>query len=133
MIGVDSNILLRYFLKDDPLWSDAAANVINQICVPENPGFVNEVVLAETVWTLQRKGVARSVIDTFVSGLLSADNLVLNQPAAVHKALTYYRSSKAGFNDCLILAINTQANVPSTVTIDRIAQNLPAFKPLPRT
>jgi predicted nucleic-acid-binding protein len=73
------------------------------------------------------------VIDTFVSGLLSADNLVLNQPAAVHKALTYYRSSKAGFNDCLILAINTQANVPSTVTIDRIAQNLPAFKPLPRT
>jgi predicted nucleic-acid-binding protein len=52
--GIDTNILIRYFVRDDPAQFRAAAKFVESDCSEEEPGVVNHVVLAELVWVLER-------------------------------------------------------------------------------
>ena len=54
MIGLDTNILVRYLTQDDPVQSPKARELIEQQLTEENPGFLSVVVMAETVWVLPR-------------------------------------------------------------------------------
>jgi predicted nucleic-acid-binding protein len=54
MIGLDTNILVRYLAQDDPTQSRIAAEVIEHRLNEGNPGFVSVVAMAETVWVLDR-------------------------------------------------------------------------------
>ena len=131
MIGIDTNILVRYILDDDPVWSMAAQNFIDNDCTVDNPGFVNLVVLTELVWVLGiTPGWGRDQIANVVSDFLLADNLVLEQPILVETVLTQFKNGKADFADYLISTLNQNANASPTVTIDRIAAKSDGFKRL---
>lgn len=131
MIGIDTNILVRYILDDDPVWSMAAQNFIDNDCTVDNPGFVNLVVLTELVWVLGiTPGWGRDQIANVVSDFLLADNLVLEQPLLVETVLTQFKNGKADFADYLISTLNQNANASPTVTIDRIAAKSDGFKRL---
>ena len=54
MIGLDSNVLVRYLTQDDPIQSPKATEIIERRLTEENPGFVCIVAMAETVWVLDR-------------------------------------------------------------------------------
>jgi len=51
--GVDTNILVRYLVADDPPQLRAATRFIEHECSPQEPGFINRLVLAEVVWVLE--------------------------------------------------------------------------------
>jgi predicted nucleic-acid-binding protein len=53
MIGVDTNVLVRYIVGDDPKQSKLAITFLEKTCSKENPGFVNLIVLCELVWVLR--------------------------------------------------------------------------------
>lgn len=54
MTGLDTNVLVRYIVQDDPKQSKLATECIEQRCTSESPGFVNLVVLCELTWVLAR-------------------------------------------------------------------------------
>ena len=54
MIGLDTNILIRYLTQDDPIQSLRATEIIERRLTEENPGFVSIVAMVETVWVLDR-------------------------------------------------------------------------------
>ena len=54
MIGLDTNVLARYIMQDDPAQSEAASELIESRCSADEPGLVSSVVLCELVWVLGR-------------------------------------------------------------------------------
>ena len=128
MIGVDTNILARYLLADDPVWSPVAERFLEEDLTPENPGFVNPLTIAELVWALRKHPKYDRVgMADMIEGLLAADQLIIGDADAVAEALTAFRAGGAGFADHLIATLNRRAGATPTVTIDRKAASKPPF------
>jgi predicted nucleic-acid-binding protein len=131
LIGIDTNVLVRYILDDDPVWSPIADRFFEETITPRAPGYVNPLTLAELVWTLRkhpkydRGGMAR-----LIEGLLESDRLVIGEADAVADALSSFRTGGAGFADHLIAELNRRAGAEPTVTIDRKARNRRPFQSL---
>ena len=78
MIGVDTNILLRHILADDPKWSEKSSRFLRDFCSPERPGYVNAVTLAEVAWVLRgRPEYEKAKLIQVVESLVADENLVL--------------------------------------------------------
>ena len=123
MIGVDTNILIRYLVQDDEVQSLAAAKIVDGF-TPEAPGFISQVVLVETVWVLTRAyKMSRDAIANIVETLLRARELVVERAEAGYLALVTYRSTKADFSDALIAQGGKLAGCRQTLTFDKRAAN----------
>ena len=132
MIGIDSSVLLRYLLDDDPVWSPVATRFVEEELTVESPGYINLVVLAETVWSLRRSPLfEKSKLASVVEGLLEFDEFVIAERDVVADALSRFRSDGAGFADFLIAELNRAAGASATVAIDRAAARSLVFKRLP--
>ena len=128
MIGIDSNILLRYVVRDDPVWTPAAIRFIDESCSAENPAYINPLVLAETVWVLRRRpDFNREKLAQYVQGLLDSDSMIIGERDAVERALAAFSEGPAGFADYLIVELNTAAKAVPTYTIDYDATRKDAF------
>ena len=103
MIGLDTNVLVRYFTQDDPVQSRRAISFIETNCTEENTGFVSMIVLCELVWALDAGyNYQRADIVRLLRGMASAPALTLESHDRVCRALSLYEKNKAGFSDCLI-------------------------------
>ncbi|MDE3149361.1 MAG: type II toxin-antitoxin system VapC family toxin [Acidobacteriota bacterium] len=121
MIGLDTNVLLRYFLNDDPLQSPKARHIISSL-TSADPGWVGISAVLEFVWVLTSKNRAqRSLIAATLDQLLAQDTVVVEQDKVVALAVRQFRFSRAEFADCLIAASAQAAGCTRTVTFDRIA------------
>jgi predicted nucleic-acid-binding protein len=131
MIGIDTNILLRLWLNDDP----AQSKRIDQLLAEHGrlPGslLVTDVVLAEAVWTL------KSVFEQDTHAQLIAVRSLLGETAfafddreAVAAALTLFESGSCGFADCLVVAKHALQGCDFTATFDRGMRKLPGVKVL---
>lgn len=118
MIGLDTNVLVRYISQDDSTQFAKAAAVINSL-TPENPGFVSVPSVVELVWVLARAYQAdRAFIIRVLEELLRAKEIVVEQASLVWQALHLYKASKADFADCLIERSCQAAGCGYTVTFD---------------
>jgi predicted nucleic-acid-binding protein len=132
VIGIDTNVLARYILDDDPIWSLPAQRFIDEECTVEHPGYVNFIVLAELVWVLQEApGWGKDEICTVLGDLLLADNLVIENSALVAAALNSFKAGNANFADYLIAAANQIAGAAPTAAIDKAAAKSAGFFRLP--
>lgn len=130
MIGLDTNILVRYLAQDDPEQSAIATEVMERRLSSENRGFVSLVAMVELVWVLTRSyRIARADIAAIIRGLLEVDRLVIEQDQAVFTAMCALADGTGGFADVLIAQIGTQAGCAHTLTFDRKAARLPGFAP----
>jgi predicted nucleic-acid-binding protein len=131
VIGIDTNVLVRYLVVDNRQQFEKARRLLEEDLSAEKPGFVSSVVLAETVWVLHRTyKVGRKVIVEIVEGLLGADTLVLEHKDCAYFALAQYREGNLDFSDALIYEIADQSGCTTTVTFDRRASRRPGFTPL---
>jgi predicted nucleic-acid-binding protein len=118
MIGLDTNVLVRYLAQDDPVQSPKANALIESLS-SERPGYVTQVALVEVVWVLskcydaQREDIVR-VIET----LLRTKELAVEASETVWKALRAFASSSADFADCLIERACHAAQCEYTATFD---------------
>ena len=121
MIGLDTNVLLRYFLDDDPLQSPQARRIMSSL-TSADPGWVALPVVLEFVWVLSSKNRARkSSIAAALEQLLAQDAIVVEQAKVVALAVGRFRFSRADFADCLIAVSAKAAGCTRTVTFDRMA------------
>ncbi|HLY44550.1 MAG TPA: type II toxin-antitoxin system VapC family toxin [Stellaceae bacterium] len=128
MIGLDSNIIVRYLTQDDPLQAAQAGEVIEQRLSEEEPGFISVVAMAEIVWTLTRfyRFPSARIVGA-LERILAVDILVIENEAEVFVAMSALRDGRDEFGDALIGALSAAAGCSRVLTFDRGALALPGF------
>ncbi len=122
MIGLDTNILVRYIVRDEPAQTAAATRLIETHCSDASPGFVSQLVLAELFWVLNRAyQYDKPLLLKLFSTLLSAAELQVEQAQDAWQALWAYESGSADFADYLIARRSCHAGCSTTYTFDRKA------------
>jgi len=120
LIGLDTNILVRFLTEDDPRQADLAAEWIQAAINKEEKLFLNRVVLCELVWVLSGSyGFPKSRVVEILEELLSLGHLIVEDREIVFAALEDYASSNADFADCLIGRGNKATGCSATLTFDR--------------
>jgi predicted nucleic-acid-binding protein len=129
MIGIDTNVLVRYLTDDDDEMADRAERLLDRECDPDRQAFINAVVLSETAWVLRRHyRYSREQIATVIDALLRAPSIAVEHDELVEHALDDYRSTSVDFTDALIGIINRQSGCAVTATFDRKAAGLDTFR-----
>ena len=124
MIGLDTNVLVRYLVRDDVKQAETAQLLLESLTV-ERPGFVCREVIVELVWVLERSyRRSRDRIATVLEQLVTTDSLVVEAAADVIRAASRYRSEVAGFSDLMILAATEQSKAHPLYTFDQQAARL---------
>jgi predicted nucleic-acid-binding protein len=119
--GLDTNVVLRYFLGDDPIQSPKSRRVIVGFTAA-TPGWIGLTTVLEFVWVLKKKfGLPRHTIADALDRLLSQDFVVVEQAQVVATAVQLYRSFRADFADCLIAESAKAAGCTRTLTFDEMA------------
>ena len=122
MIGLDTNVLVRYIAQDDKAQSARATALIEKECSASVPGYVGLVVLAEVVWVSEsRYGATRQEVADLVRRVLSIRQLVVQDAEIAWKALRMFEGGKADFADCLIERTAFGAGCTRTLTFDKRA------------
>ena len=128
MIGLDTNILVRYLTQDDPVQSAKACEIIERRLSEDRPGYLSVVVLAETVWVLDRAyGFDAAEIAAAIERILQIDVLEVESEQEVFTAMVSLKEGDGEFADALIGALCVTAGCSHTLTFDRKAARLAAF------
>jgi predicted nucleic-acid-binding protein len=127
MIGIDTNVLIRDAVQDDPTQSPQARAFLASLSEAD-PGFVSVVTMMEAVWTLTRTyRVDREGVFRFVSTLLAAREIVVQAPDVIRRAMREARDNDGEFADAVIAILAIDADCDYTVTFDRAAAKLPGM------
>jgi predicted nucleic-acid-binding protein len=119
MIGLDTNVLVRYIMQDDTKQSPLATRLIESL-TPQSPGFVPLVSVIELDWVLSSAYELdrNQLVDAF-EGLLRTKELVVERAEIVWKALRVLQATNGDFTDCLISCSAAAAGCQKTMTFDR--------------
>jgi predicted nucleic-acid-binding protein len=128
MIGLDTNIVVRYLTHDEAAQTASAVRLIDSLS-QDSPGFLSLIVIVELVWVLEvsyhfKKNEIEHVLDT----LLRSKELVIERAEIVWQALRKFSASRADFADCLIERCGHAADCQSTFTFDQNAASAAGMK-----
>lgn len=127
MIGLDTNVLVRYLVQDDPAQAAAASAVIDRL-TENDPGYLSLVTVVELHWVLRRAyTISPARCGELIEGLLDSRELRVDQAATVRAALTASRDG-LDFADALIAELGRAAGCEHTVTFDRQAATSTAMR-----
>lgn len=119
MIGLDTNILVRYLAQDEPKQAALATRLLESLTADES-GFVSHVVLAETVGVLKSCYAADPArIQQVVDTLLRTSGIVVERADTVWRALRQFKQSGGDFADTLVAASARDAGCRTTYTFDK--------------
>ena len=132
MIGIDTNILLRFALEDDHRQSASAIAFLRDGGRLKSPAMICPVTLVEFVWTMMRReGFSKArmldILDTFTD----SERVVYSDDDLMRSCIEDWRRGEADLPDYLIAALNLQAGVKTTMTFDETASSEPGFTLLP--
>ena len=117
MIGLDTNVLVRYITQDDPVQSAKAIEWIEGRLTPQSPGFVSVIAMVETVWVLERGyELSDQDIAAIVERLLQTEVLIIESEQEVFTAMTAVKEGDGSFADALIAALGDKAGCSGTIT-----------------
>ncbi len=128
MRALDSNVLLRYVVGDDPDQTATAERIMDQCKAANERAFIPVLVLCETVWVLQRiyRQSKGQIIET-LEAILAADLFWFEHEPLVRRAFDRFCESRADFSDYLIGEIATAAGCRDTVPCDRALKGSRGF------
>jgi predicted nucleic-acid-binding protein len=130
MIALDTNVLLRYLVQDDPMQSPKSAEIIEHRLTRQDPGFVSLVCILEIVWVLnslyRRSG---GQIADHIEMILAADTLEVQNEQEVYQGVIALRSGIGNFEDALISGLGAWRGCSATLTFDQnAARRLSGFR-----
>jgi predicted nucleic-acid-binding protein len=129
MIGVDTNVLVRYLTHDDAAQYAKTAAFFDAATDRGEQFVVNTAVLCELVWVLgSAYGYSRDEIATAIDQILGTAQFEIERLDEARQALTDFRATKADFSDALIGRINRSLGAEHTVTFDRRLKGIETFR-----
>jgi predicted nucleic-acid-binding protein len=134
MVGIDTNILVRQLVQDDPEQSELARHLVEEVCTVDNPGHVGLIVLCEVVWVLTTAyGFDRTEIALALRQILLTETFAVEEHSLAWLALRQYQASGTDYADCLIAIANRTRGCTTTHTFDRRAARCAGFTLLTQT
>src|ERR1700749_4288528 len=128
MLGIDTNVLGRYLVRDDQIQYERARRLIHREVSAGEPVLVSLLGLLEMEWVLRsRYELAKPDIVAVLSSLLQTADLTFEDEPSVEHAIYSWKNSLTEFADCLIDARNRRLGCRATATFDRKALKLPGF------
>ncbi len=128
MLGIDTNVLVRFLVRDDEVQYEKARRLIRREVAAGRRVFVNQLVLMETEWVLRsRYAVHKNQIIAAFSGLLDSADIQFEDEPAIEEALFIWKEVGADFADCLIGSKNRRMGCRATASFDLKASKLPSF------
>jgi predicted nucleic-acid-binding protein len=129
MIGLDTNLVVRFLVQDDEAQAALASEVFASLSA-DHPGFIGSVVLTETSWVLAKAYKAsREDIAGAIEGLLRSEEIIIENTEAAYRALAVYREGRTiDFADALIAETARLAGASETLTFDRRAAGESAMR-----
>ena len=124
MIALDTNVLVRYLVRDDKQQAEAARALLDSLTA-ESPGYICREVTVELVWVLERAyDFPRDRIATILEELVATEGLVIEEADDVARAAFHYRAAGTGFSDLMILAAAERSGAHPLYTFDQKAARL---------
>lgn len=128
MIGIDTNVIVRYVVQDDPVQSNLAADLIEESCSARDPGYIPQIVLCELAWVLRGAyGYSRKQVGDVLRQLMVTESFEIEDHSLAWDALGAYFDGKADYADCLLCGRNRQRGCLTTFTLDQKASVLEGF------
>ena len=129
MVGLDTNIIVRYLAQDDPVQSPKAVQIVERRLTEDSPGFVSLVTMVETVWVLDRLyALSGQEIAAAIERMLQSDSLSIQNEQEVFTAMMALRAGQASFADALVGTLGVWAGCSVTLTFDKKAARLKGFQ-----
>jgi len=120
MIALDTNVLVRFLVADDPVQARRARSLVERLDDDEERGFVPDIVLRELVWVLSRSyGFDRSRISAVLTDLASARQLCFESVERIVRTISAYSSGRGDFADHLIREHARESGCECVATFDR--------------
>ena len=122
MIGLDTNVLVRYIAQDDRRQAAKATHVIEEECSETDPGFIATITMAELVWVLEScYASSKSEVVAVLQRILRTKQLLVENAETIWKAVRLFEACKADFADCLIERVGAAHQCEYTSTFDKNA------------
>ena len=129
MIGLDTNVVIRYVTQDDPRQAAAASRLFENVLSVEQPGFVSLITLSEIAWVLAECYEAgKPRIVAVIETLLGSRQVVVEESELAWKAVRAWGKSTADFSDALLGQVFVARGCERAVTFDKSAARLPGFE-----
>lgn len=123
MIGIDTNVLIRYLTRDDEPQFEIACKLIQGA---EQPVMLSLLALLEAEWVLRScYKFAKPDIAAVFTSLLETRETAFEDEQTLEEALHSWKNSHADFADCLIVAKSRRLGCASVATFDTKAGKLP--------
>jgi predicted nucleic-acid-binding protein len=120
VIGLDTNVLVRYLTQDDPDQAAQATRILEEELTGDDPGFIGLVVLVETIWVLRRlyKASPEEIRET-VNDLLGSRSILIENRHVVARAVATSEKNASDFADSIIAASALDVGCRKIVSFDR--------------
>ena len=130
MIALDTNVLLRYLVQDDPMQSPKATEIVEHRLSKQEPGFASLVCILEIVWVLgSLYKRSRWEIAGHIEMILAADTLQVQNEQEVYQGVIALRNGTGTFEDALIGGLGAWWGCSATLTFDqKAAKRLNGFQ-----
>lgn len=121
MIALDTNVLVRYLVRDNEVQAEAAKALLSSLA-PDNRAFICREVIVELVWVLERAyGFSRNQIATTLMELVATDVFLVEEGDDAFRAAFQYLASSADFSDLMILAAADRISARTLYSFDKRA------------
>ena len=128
MIAIDTNVLLRFLVMDDPVQAAKSVELIERAVQEQQRVFLSDIVLCETVWVLRSAyGAPKRDIATTLRRLLAEPVFSVRNPMAVERSIERYARGSGDFADYLIGEAGAAAGAHTTYTFEKRLRDEPDF------
>jgi predicted nucleic-acid-binding protein len=129
MVGIDTNVLVRYVTEDDEIETSLAAKLIDKYLGAKNSIFINNIVVCELIWVLIRLyQYNKPEIINLLKEMLATIEFTFEDQSLLLRCVLDYAEKDADFADILIGNINLNQKCKTTFTFDKKASALKSFE-----
>jgi len=128
MITVDTNILARAFLNDEPKQSGLARRFLEKAAQNGQRIFIPQMVVMEFIWLLKTRKWERASVATTLDHLLHNHDYQVGNNGVLERALQLYKKGKAEFADYVIYAESLAKPSATLISFDtQLQKEFPDF------
>ncbi len=125
MIGLDTNVVLRLLLSDDPAQKMRATKFIHQAKRLDTRVIVTLAVVLEMEWVLRSSAkMNKAEVLTIFNLLLESYDIEIDNEKVLEQALHIYENAASDFAECLSLAQYQRMGCSTMMTFDAKAARM---------
>ena len=125
MIGLDTNVVLRLLLTDDPAQKIRANKFIQQAKRLDTRVIITLAVVLEMEWVLRSSAkMNKAEVLNIFNLLLESYDIEIDNEKVLEQALHIYENAASDFAECLFLAQYQRLGCSTMVTFDAKAARM---------